>query len=439
MTAPPEAPPSWRLMDRLNQSLGGVADSAAPSPDDQRRSIVALAAVAVFIFGLAAATHTLTPIITVAVIAAVIMLHEAGHFTVAKLIGMKVTEFFLGFGPRLWSVRKGETEYGIKLLPLGGYVRIVGMNNIEPVDPVDEARTYRQQSFPKRFGVAVAGSTVHFVLALLAAFSLFAFAHTAKVSPVIADFPALTSGTTPAQRAGFQVGDRFVAFDGHLVAGHWTQLHTYIQSHAGKAVTFTMQRQGRLVTIVATPVDGSTVLDQGQPVTADHVGFLGFDARAANDSLLGSVPRAAKMFWTDGVLGTFKGIGAIFSPSGINNIGNQVTSAPGSTPASQAGARPSSPLGIVQIAGQLPSWPDKLFLFFEANAFVGVLNLFPILPFDGGHVLLAVYERIRSRKGRRYFADVNKMLPYSMVVVVLIGFVFLSSFYLDLTHPITLH
>src|SRR5438309_10281784 len=98
---------------------------------------------------------------------AIVMLHEFGHFVTAKWAGMKVTEYFFGFGPRLWSIRRGETEYGIKALPFGGYVRIIGMNNLERVDPEDEPRTYRQKSYPRRLSVAVAGSFMHFVIAFV--------------------------------------------------------------------------------------------------------------------------------------------------------------------------------------------------------------------------------------------------------------------------------
>src|SRR5687768_18508845 len=96
-----------------------------------------------------------------------IFLHELGHYLTAKWAGMKVTEFFVGFGPRIWSFRRGETEYGVKVLPLGGYCRIIGMNNLEPIAPEDEARTYRQQPFPQRLAVAVAGSFMHAVMAFM--------------------------------------------------------------------------------------------------------------------------------------------------------------------------------------------------------------------------------------------------------------------------------
>src|SRR5262245_21081303 len=94
-----------------------------------------------------------------------VMLHEAGHYIMAKRAGMKVTEYFLGFGPRLWSFRRGETEYGVKALPLGGYVRIVGMNNLEEVDPADEPRTFRGGTTRNRLVVILAGVTVNLILA----------------------------------------------------------------------------------------------------------------------------------------------------------------------------------------------------------------------------------------------------------------------------------
>ena len=114
------------------------------------------------------------PILAVVVVVAscvMIFLHELGHFLTAKRAGMKVTEFFLGFGPRIWSFQRGETEYGIKAIPAGAYVPIIGMNNLEEVDPADEARTYRQKSLlGRRMSVAVAGSAMHFLIALVLVF-----------------------------------------------------------------------------------------------------------------------------------------------------------------------------------------------------------------------------------------------------------------------------
>src|SRR5438132_9376819 len=137
------------------------------APENSRRNIAILLFAVAAIVLVASLTNWIGALVVITALFAIIMLHEFGHFVMAKRAGMKVTEFFIGFGPRLWSVRKGETEYGVKALPLGGYVKIIGMSNLETVDPEDEPRSYRQQSFPARLGVAVAGSTVHMILAFV--------------------------------------------------------------------------------------------------------------------------------------------------------------------------------------------------------------------------------------------------------------------------------
>jgi hypothetical protein len=94
-----------------------------------------------------------------------VFLHEVGHFSTARLTGMKVTQFFMGFGPRVWSMRRGEVEYGVRALPLGAFVRIIGMNNIDEVEEADESRAYRSKSYPRRLLVITAGSLMHMLIA----------------------------------------------------------------------------------------------------------------------------------------------------------------------------------------------------------------------------------------------------------------------------------
>ncbi len=143
-------------------------------------------------------------LLVVLALVAMVMLHELGHFATAKWSGMKVTEYFLGFGPRLWSIRRGETEYGVKAIPAGGYVRIVGMTMLEEVDPADEARSYRQASFPRRLLVAVAGSAMHVVMAFVLLFSLYASrGPRLSTAPTITSLAHFSKGLTPgaARRA----------------------------------------------------------------------------------------------------------------------------------------------------------------------------------------------------------------------------------------------
>ena len=124
-----------------------------------------------------------------------VFLHETGHFVTARLTGMKATQFFLGFGPRLWSFRRGETEYGVRALPLGAYVRIIGMSNMDEVPAEDEARTYRQQSYPKRMLVITAGSMMHMLIAIVLLFIVF------SVRGQVAELPGAEVERADAERS----------------------------------------------------------------------------------------------------------------------------------------------------------------------------------------------------------------------------------------------
>ena len=129
-----------------------------------------------------------------------VFLHETGHYLTARATGMKVTQFFIGFGPRVWSFRRGETEYGVRVLPLGAFVRIIGMNNLDEVDPADEARTYRQKSYPRRMLVISAGSMMHICIAAVLFFAVFATRGVLVDAPG-AEVSQVTDGARPPQRA----------------------------------------------------------------------------------------------------------------------------------------------------------------------------------------------------------------------------------------------
>src|SRR5688500_16533769 len=169
---------------------------------------LALLAAVVVAFGL---RFGLAVILIIVALIVMIFLHELGHYVTAKAAGMKVTEFFLGFGPKIWSFRRGETEYGVKAIPAGAYVRIIGMSNLEEVDPADEDRTYRAKSYGRRLSVAVAGSTMHFVMAFVLIFVVFA-------GFGVQDDSTWRIGTISKPSAAFDAGlqpdDRIVAVDG---------------------------------------------------------------------------------------------------------------------------------------------------------------------------------------------------------------------------------
>ena len=192
-----------------------------------------------------------------------VMLHETGHFVTAKKFGMKVTRYFVGFGPTIWSTWRGETEYGIKALPFGGFVKIVGMTSLDDVDdPADEPRSFRSHPAWQRIIVLCAGSFMHFVLAfvlllvLLLGIGIQTASNAAQVGTIIpcvaSNVTALDNGVctasnppSPARLAGLRAGDKVIAFDGTPVS-NWTQLHNAIsRARPGSRVTITVLRDGQ--------------------------------------------------------------------------------------------------------------------------------------------------------------------------------------------------
>ncbi|HUC14226.1 MAG TPA: site-2 protease family protein, partial [Acidimicrobiales bacterium] len=171
------AEPNWPSTSAVATKPDGAPPDRPAAPEmDKREQQAALVRLIVVVVGglvVAALYGALWTVLVVLALIVMIILHELGHFIMAKRAGMKVSEFFVGFGPRIWAIQRGETTYGVKALPLGGYCRIIGMTSAEKVDPADEPRAYRNQPTWRRLSVALAGSFVHFVLALLMLVVLF--------------------------------------------------------------------------------------------------------------------------------------------------------------------------------------------------------------------------------------------------------------------------
>ena len=397
--------------------------------------------------GIAAAvvTGVTKVVLVVAAIVLMIMLHELGHFLTAKWAGMKVTEYFLGFGPRIWSMRRGETEYGVKAVPAGGYVKIVGMSNIEDVDPADEPRTYRSKPYWRRLSVAVAGSTVHMILAFVLLYVLFAFVGVVdgdRELPTVGQISRLEDGgPSPAQKAGFEVGDRILSYDGTRFA-KWDDLRAHIETRAGTPITFVIERDGAPRTLVATPLDLSKVKVEGNaPVVKgdEPYGFVGIGPRLAvvrvgpGEAVGKTVAGIGR-----GTVETVKALGRIFSPNGVSRYTEELTGEKGATRIDPDNPRFLSPVGFVRVAGQAADegWRAVLILLISINLFVGVFNMVPLLPLDGGHVAIATYEKLRSRPGRPYRVDVAKVMPVAYAVFVMLVFIGVTSIYLDLVRPL---
>jgi membrane-associated protease RseP (regulator of RpoE activity) len=418
------------------------------SPKQQRSALIRLVVVVALIIAAGFAAGVGETVLLIGAFFVCIMLHELGHFLAAKSAGIKVTEFFVGFGPRLWSVRRGETEYGVKALPLGGYCRIIGMHNLDAdIDPADEDRTYRAQSMWRRLSVAVAGSAVHFLIAILVLFAMFAgpgdngnYLPVPASNPIV-DISRLATGPSPAAAAGFRLGDRIESVNGRTFS-NFSSLTHYVQARPGRTLDVVVARQGHLVHLHPTTVDLSKVTVAGKPGTepppaTTPTGFLGIaPSPVVHSSIAASFP-AAGGAWVHASALTLSAFGHLITLHGIGSYVHMLSSQQAAT--SPNAERFVSPVGIVSLfhqAGQ-DGLGTVLYLLAVINISLGIFNLVPLLPLDGGHVAIALYEGVRSRKGRRYHADVAKLVPLVYVAIAAIAFLGLSSLYLDLRYPIS--
>jgi membrane-associated protease RseP (regulator of RpoE activity) len=365
------------------------------------------------------------PLLIVFGIVLMVMLHEAGHYLTAKRAGMKVTEYFLGFGPRLWSFRRGETEYGVKAIPAGGYVRIIGMSNLEEVEPEDDARTFRRASTKNRLVVILAGVTVNIMIALLLFFIV--IAGQGRVADHVTTTVSSVVARSAAAQAGMRAGDHIVGVDGRRIAG-WGQLKAAIESRGGQETTFTVRRDGLTLQLTATPK------------TKAGQGFLGVGPTTAFRSVgvFEAVPESFKAIG-DITVGTADGVGRIFSPSGVEQYSKNFTSGAPKAGSAADQERPRSLVGIVDQGSQIINgnvWA-LLWLLGGISLILALFNLLPLLPFDGGHAVIVVYEWAASKiKGRTVRVDYRKLMPVTAIVLVIFLTLGLSAMVLDIRQAV---
>jgi membrane-associated protease RseP (regulator of RpoE activity) len=353
----------------------------------------------------------------------VIVIHEAAHFAVARAFGIKVTEFFVGFGPRLWSRMRGETEVGLKAIPAGGYVRIAGMNPYETIAPEDYPRTFGAKPIWQRSLVILAGPATHFVLAFLCFVLWLGFVgQPTLTSPLVVVVPRTLDGAPgPAFAAGLRAGDRIVAVDG-IRAPTTDQLIASTQRHVGEPMTITVLRDGRTVAVTLEPVLSE--------VDGEQLGRIGVElGPGVRDTagVLGSVTGAADLVG-DNIVGTVRGVARIFGPEGIGRLATLVF-----TDEPRRAEDPASVVGIGRVAGSLASddrFGDLLLLFGVVNVFVGLLNLLPLPPFDGGHLAVLAIEKVRGRP-----VDMRKVIPVSAAVAAFFIVFTVAVVYVDLVKP----
>jgi membrane-associated protease RseP (regulator of RpoE activity) len=357
-----------------------------------------------------------------------IFLHELGHFMTARWTGMKATQFFIGFGPRLWSFRRGETEYGVRAVPAGAFVRIVGMNSMDEVEPEDESRTYRSKSYPRRLLVISAGSLMHMLLAIVLLFGVYAIDGELEQRPG-AEIAQVLDGT-PAAVAGIREGDVVVAIDGEAVADS-ADLGRIIQSNEpADVLAFEVVRAGETVIV---PVGLGANTDEASPlfgkpyVGVSSSGYYVTIEHGVGSAAVNAVTDIFPVTWemTKGAVKVLNPVNIVTHLSGTND---------------DLETRPTTLVGVTAISddvGESEGIVGIMYLFAVLNVFIGVFNMFPLLPLDGGHAAIATYERIREgRSGKRYYADVAKMMPFAMAVMVLLLSLFTVGLYLDTFQPI---
>lgn len=388
-----------------------------------------------------------------------IVLHEYGHMRVAQWSGMKVRRFFVGFGPTLWSVRRGGIEYGLKAVPLGGFCDIAGMTAYDELAPEDEPRAMWRQAWWKRVAVLLAGPFMNIVLAI-ALFYTVALGWglvNRDVQPIPTDRVAAVVGDTcagaeqcgvgvgPAGEAGILAGDRIVSVDG-LPVGSWADLSEVVSARPGETVPVTLDRAGESVTTTASltssSVDGQARGALGVQLSSDGIPQEILDDPAYQTvntyDALGAVP-ATFVFTGEMIEATVEGL--ISFPSKIPAVAASIFGA------ERADDSPVSVVGASHIGGQAAeqgAW--WLFLLFLAglNLFLGAFNLVPLTPFDGGHIAVVFYEKIRDALRRLRGlapggpADYEKLAPVTIAVFVLLMGVSAIVITADFVNPILL-
>jgi membrane-associated protease RseP (regulator of RpoE activity) len=379
-----------------------------------------------------------------------VMVHEFGHYIFAKKFGMKVTEFFLGFGKRIWSTQRGETEFGIKAIPAGGYCRIEGMTTNDEMPVGEEDRAFVIASTPRKLIVLGAGSFNHFVLGFVMILIMLAGVGTQSMSNSIKEVVPCVSSTTacgatdpisPAVKAGLKAGDQIVAINGKTTSNNnFSKDLAVIHNHSGQEFTFTVKRGSENIDLKVTPTD--------RTIQGYKYSFIGFVANQATYRLpvLTAVKESGNVTWymaKESVKSLWR------LPAMIPELVKETF---GSAPRD-----PNGPVGIVGVArasGEITSnstlgAASQLYLFLmmvaSLNIFVGIFNLLPLLPLDGGHMAIAIADAVRYRfaklRGREKPApiDINKLTPITALVFALLLGLTVLLLIADIVNPVALN
>lgn len=422
-------------------------------------------------------------VIFFALVMASIALHEVGHLVPGKIFGVKVTQYFIGFGRTLWSRRSGETEYGVKLLPLGGYVRLVGMfppegrsdgrvrrystgpframadgaraAEYDTIGPEDDGRLFYQKKSWQKLVIMAGGPVMNILLAFVILLGVTATYGVNRTQLTIrhvqecvipADAPDTTScagrPATPAARAGFRAGDTVVAFNGVAVTS-WKQMSEAIRGNLDHQARITVLRDGRQVAL--TPVDTvvTGVPDTWDPSKRVAAGFLGVEPDV---ELVRGGPVA--VLQDMGTMTEQTAHSLVAFPAKVYHTAADLVTG---RPRDRFG--PMSIVGASRAAGEVASAPDfpaaaKVATLFSllggVNLFVALFNFVPLLPLDGGHIAGALYEAVKRALARLRHrpdpghVDTALLLPVAYVVGALIAVSGVVLILADIIDPIRL-
>ncbi|GGN71080.1 M50 family metallopeptidase [Nocardia rhizosphaerihabitans] len=380
-----------------------------------------------------------------------IALHECGHMWAAQATGMKVRRYFIGFGPKVFSFRRGETEYGLKALPLGGFCDIAGMTALDELEPEEVDRAMYRQSTWKRLVVMFGGIAMNFLLGFVLlvvlaigwglpqleqppATSLGSMSCVAQQNPDQTMQPCVGAG--PAQRAGLQRGDVVTAVNGVPVTT-WVQFQAETQKQTGTFI-YTIERDGKTLTVPVTPERTMRYPKEGPSREVSAVGVGPDFAEPQQYGPLAAIP-ATISFTGDFFIETVKSLAKM--PQKVSALWEAVTGG------ERDPETPVSVYGASRIGGETAErglWGMFILVLASLNFFLGAFNLLPLLPLDGGHIAVVLYEKardtIRSWRGKAPAGPVDylKLLPVTYVAVVIGGAFMLLTLAADIVNPIRL-
>ncbi len=363
--------------------------------------------------------------------------HEFGHFITARRFGIKVEEFFVGFGPRLFSRRRGDTEFGLKAILLGGYVKIAGMNPFQEISPEEYPRTFPAKPAWQRAIVLVAGSFTHFILAIAVFTFLFGVIGIQDVDRPLTTIDEVSSELEdepgPAAAAGLRAGDRVVAIDGEPVRS-WEDVRRKIRPSAGREVRFLVERAGERLELRITPIEVEVPADPENPDSdnTERVGQIGVapEFEVDRDGFITALTKGVRTTG-EATVGSVVGAWQIFSPEGIADVFRALQ---GEGEREITADEPIGLVGGARIAGQASAAGEieTLITFLGGFiVFVGVINLAPLPPLDGGHLLVLGLEKLFRTK-----IDVRKVIPVAAVVLGFFVLIAVALLYLDVARPL---